>query len=396
MLESLAAIEDALILVVDDEAVNRRLLQSMLLRRGFRRVACASDGEAALSLINEQLPDCILLDVVMPGINGLDLCRRLRADPRFARTPIIIQTALSSPNDRRAAFAAGASDIVAKPLDPDELEARVRIHTSNALLSAGLLAYHSRMEAELGEAHALIETVLPQQELLDQIAARGLILSYAYRPCSVVGGDYWNAWVMEDGRIGLIVGDVSGHGVSAALRMFAAHTLVMPPPLFSANPQALAAHLDARLYGYGHRQAQFMAGVYGVVDPAKGVFEYIGAGLRQGFLWRSSESLVPVSMSGLPFGLIPNPPRSTRKIALPIGDVLILYSDALVECCEIKNAPHTEEELRLWMQSILPSAPPSAELGKWITDKFIDDFGDAFTDDLLIVVAEVIHASNAE
>ncbi|WP_448189550.1 response regulator [Azospirillum sp. sgz301742] len=388
MSDALTILEDSLVLVVDDEPLNRMIIEALLQKGGFRNVACAVDGAEALAFVQARTPACILLDVMMPEVDGLEVCRRLRADPRYARVPIIIQTAMTSREDRRAAFAAGASDVVAKPYDPAELEARVRVHLSNAILSAGLLAYRSHMEAELGEARALSETVLPQPEALADVAARGVSLSHFYRPCSTIGGDYWNTWDLGGGKVALMVGDVSGHGVSAALRMFALHTLVSPLPPFGAKPEAVAGHLDQRLHAYGHRRAQYVAGTYGVIDVAGRSFRFVPGGLRDGFILRRDGALDPVTLSGLPFGIVAQTARVASEIAFDDGDTLILYSDAMVECDEsCTAAPKSEDDLQAWMAPLLRDAPSQEELAPWLGERFLAEFGDGVNDDLLIVAA---------
>ena len=387
MADTLAPLADALVLVVDDEAFNRVLIESLLRKGGFRAVVSVADGASALAFVEQQTPTCILLDVVMPGIDGLEVCRRLRADPRFAHIPVIVQTAMASPKQRRAAFAAGASDVVAKPYDPAELEARVRVHLSNALLSADLLAYRKHMEFELREARVLSETVLPQPALLADIATHGLTLSHFYHPCTTIGGDYWNTWILTDGTVALAFADVSGHGVSAALRMFALHTLMMPPPPFGADPSAVTAHLDRRLHAYGHNRAQYVAGVYGVIDPARRTFRFVPGGLRDAFLRRRDGTLHPVSLSGLPFGLLAETARPTSEVRFEEGETLILYSDALVEC-DGPDGPRSEEDLLAWMAPLLATDPPPPDrLGPWLAERFLAAFGEGVSDDLLIVTA---------
>lgn len=383
-------LEDALILVVDDEPLNRTIIEALLRRHGFSKVASVGDGFAALSFVEERRPACVLLDVMMPGMDGLEVCRRLRADPRFARVPVIVQTAMASREDRQRAFAAGASDVVAKPYDPAELEARVRVHLSQALMSAALLDYRTSMEGELNEARILSETVLPQPDALAATARAGVALSHHYRPCSAIGGDYWNAWTVGDGKVALMVADVSGHGVSAALRMFALHTLVAPPPPFGDDPAALAAHLDRRLHDYGGHRGQYVAGFCGVLDAARRTFRFAPAGLRDGFIVHRGGGMSRFSLSGLPFGVAAGIPRPVGEVALADGDTLLFYSDALVECDVIDGRePQSEEDLAAWLASLLAEAPLPADLAPWLAERFLAEFGRAVNDDLLVVAARV-------
>src|ERR1700730_10729405 len=113
------------VLIVEDEEVNRKLLRARLTSRGFL-VEEAADGEDALRKAELRSPDVILLDVMMPRVNGLEACRRLKQDPRTQLIPVVLLTALSAPDDRVAGIDAGADDFLSKPFHQAELLARVR------------------------------------------------------------------------------------------------------------------------------------------------------------------------------------------------------------------------------------------------------------------------------
>src|SRR6185369_3388556 len=113
------------ILIVDDEAPNREVLGRLMSRLGYQ-VSTAENGEAALRQVAEQPPDVVLLDVNMPGIDGVEVCRRLKADAATRLIPVVLITALSQTQHRIRRTEAGADDFLAKPPDFAELEARVR------------------------------------------------------------------------------------------------------------------------------------------------------------------------------------------------------------------------------------------------------------------------------
>jgi phosphoserine phosphatase RsbU/P len=153
---------DCLILVVDDTEFNRTLITAMLRQAGFLRIQHAVDGIDALKKIGDELPDLVILDIVMPGLDGFEVCRHLRADPRFSDLPVLVQTALSNTEDRNKAFQLGTTDLITKPIDRNELLARVRIHLENRVLIQDLQLYRARLESELGMAREMYNHLLPQ------------------------------------------------------------------------------------------------------------------------------------------------------------------------------------------------------------------------------------------
>jgi DNA-binding response OmpR family regulator len=113
------------ILIVDDDAFIRRPLEFILREEGFAPVT-AVNGEDGLAKLEGELPDLIVLDVMMPGMDGFTVCRRVRTDPRFASIPVILLTAKGQESDRERGFAAGATEFMSKPYSPSELLRRVR------------------------------------------------------------------------------------------------------------------------------------------------------------------------------------------------------------------------------------------------------------------------------
>jgi class 3 adenylate cyclase/CheY-like chemotaxis protein len=115
----------ARVLVVDDTAANVKLLEDLLAFHGYE-VEVACDGEEALEAIRRNPPDLVLLDVVMPGLTGYDVCRAIRSDPALAMLPVVMVTALEAREERVRGLEAGADDFLSKPVNPPELIARVR------------------------------------------------------------------------------------------------------------------------------------------------------------------------------------------------------------------------------------------------------------------------------
>lgn len=136
------------ILLVDDLAANRDTLRELLHKTNYEFIE-APDGPLALALASADPPDLVLLDVLMPGMDGFEVCRRLRADPRMAEVPVIMVTALDDRTSRIAGIEAGADDFVSKPIDPVELCARVRTITR--------LNRYGRLVEEQRQFHWVVE-----------------------------------------------------------------------------------------------------------------------------------------------------------------------------------------------------------------------------------------------
>ena len=151
------------ILVVDDTAANVHILQLRLAAQGYD-VLTATDGEAALAAARESLPDLILLDVMMPKVDGLEVCRQLRADPTFPFTPIIMVTAKADPKDVVAGLEAGGDEYLTKPVDQIALVARVKsmlrikeLHDSVETLSAQRAEWNRTLEQRVQAQVAQLE-----------------------------------------------------------------------------------------------------------------------------------------------------------------------------------------------------------------------------------------------
>ena len=143
-----------LVLVVDDEEANRTLLRDPLETHGYEIVE-AENGEQALEKIEQRLPDVILLDVMMPRMDGFEVCRRLKKDARTAHIPILIVTALSERMERMVGIAAGASDFLTKPVDLQEVTLRV----NHAVHAKRLF---DQLQAEQARAEKLLLNILPR------------------------------------------------------------------------------------------------------------------------------------------------------------------------------------------------------------------------------------------
>jgi len=151
------------ILVVDDTAANVKLLDDLLAFQGYE-IETASSGDEALAAIHRRMPDLVLLDVLMPGMSGYDVCRAIRAEPAIAMLPVVMVTTLDDRDERVRGIESGADDFLSRPVNPPELLARVRsllrirrLHETVQRQKEQLLAWNRTLEARVAEEVSHVE-----------------------------------------------------------------------------------------------------------------------------------------------------------------------------------------------------------------------------------------------
>ena len=200
------------VLVVDDELPNRLYLRKLLEARGCE-VYDADDGATALDIAFRKVPDLILVDVIMPEMDGFSLCGKLRDEPRTSNIPVIMVTAKSRIEDIETGFELGAMDYIRKPFNPRELVLRVGNALALKKSKDELTIWNRRVSRDLELAGTI------QRSLFSEIPhfSRRFEVRIAYRPCMHVGGDAFDIISLPDGKLAIYVADVSGHGVAPAM-----------------------------------------------------------------------------------------------------------------------------------------------------------------------------------
>ena len=158
------------ILVVDDTHTNLKILFDLLTQQGYR-VAIAKNGQAALEKLESFLPQLILLDVMMPGIDGFETCKRLKANPNTQEIPVIFMTALSDSGNKLKGLNAGAVDYITKPIDHEEVLARIEIHLQlrNLKTLEGMVAQRTTELTETLENLKRAQVQLVQKEKMSSL-----------------------------------------------------------------------------------------------------------------------------------------------------------------------------------------------------------------------------------
>jgi len=314
------------ILVVDDTPTNLSVLVGILQGSGYR-ILVARNGRAALEIARRTQPDLVLLDVAMPGMNGFDVCRELRLDPAASETIVIFLSALGDVSDKVSGLELGAADYITKPYQSEEVLARVRGHLLRKQLERDLRVSRDSLADELRSAGEMQRLLLPRT-----LPANGGVSFAAHYQTSLhAGGDYYDVFSLNAGRVGVFVADVSGHGARAAIIMAMMRTLLHSSEMLLEEPGQVLSKLNLH-FAYLQETPLFATAVYSVIDPVAGAMRTACAGHPTPLLLRngnpvsivSCEATVPLFMFDLP-----NVPVSDYP--LHRGDRLVFYTDGLTE-----------------------------------------------------------------
>ena len=281
--------ESTKILVVDDEPLNVKILQIHLHARGYT-VLTAGDGDEALEIVSNEIPDIILLDINMPKVDGFEVVESVRADKKTAFIPIIMITALRDTQENRIkALEAGADDFIEKPFNSFEVLARIKSLLRIKFYHDTLEEHNARLEAELQMARSVQEIIIPQNGTREIAGCH--IASYC-SPTLAVGGDFFDIWEIDNSCVGVLISDVMGHGASAALvTVFIKTILTEHREHVENNPADLLHILNVRFNDIiSSRLYMFATAFCGVFDLTKQQLVCANAGHPAPFLQHGSQA----------------------------------------------------------------------------------------------------------
>jgi len=392
------ATEEGLLLVADDNEMNRDMLARRLSRRGFT-VVTAADGQEALDRIAEQSFDVIVLDIMMPRVDGMEVLSRVRETTAAVDLPIIMATAKSETQDVVRALEMGANDYVTKPLDFQVVLARVQTQLSLKRARQELKSAHARMKADL-EAAARIQQALLPMDLPD---IPGATCAWRYRACDELAGDAVNIFRVDDRHLCVYVLDVCGHGVPASLlsvsvtRSLTMHadrsSLVRVPREDGAGfsvtgPAEVARRLNV-IYPMGAGGASlYFTLCYGILDVQTNRFRFVCAGHPGPVLVRRDGTASSINVPNLPIGIMRNAEYEETTIDLLPGDRLYLYSDGLTEETNPSGDGFGEDRLQA-VVARKQELTLDESLDALIGDITAWHGSDRFSDDLSIAALEI-------
>lgn len=330
------------ILIVDDTPANLRLLSQMLSEHGHT-VRAAASGPRALESVEAVVPDLILLDIRMPGMDGYEVCHRLKADDRTRDIPVIFISALDEAQDKVAAFDAGGVDYITKPFHLQEVVARVRTHLSLRYLQKQLQEVDRKLRQEMALAGEIQASFLPDSFP----AIPGWHVSAALWSARETSGDFYDIIALADDWLGLLVADVVDKGAGAALYMALSRTIIRTYALEHPRRPATALGEANRRILSDTRASQFVTVFYAALDPATGSMRYCNAGHNPPLLFSAEDPSCEqkLSRTGLPLGIFDDVSWEQGTVQLAPGDVVVLYSDGLTDAINVQDEAFGEERL---------------------------------------------------
>ena len=347
----------ARLLIVDDTPENIRILMSLL--RSLCDVVAATNGTKALELArNQPQPDLILLDVMMPGLSGYDVCAELKRDPLTRNIPVIFVTGLSEVGEEEKGLRLGAVDYISKPFHPDLVKARVLNHLelkrhrddleaeverrTQALLEAQSM--RQRSEAEMGVARRLQLSMLAPPVFTDR-RGLGCQLATALRPARAVGGDLYDYFLLDPSTLLFILGDVSDKGMAAALFMVRVTTLLRTLGPATQTPGQLLQAMNQSLCA-DNSECMFVTLICGLLHLETGQITLASGGHEHPIITEGPAQAQPWEFSGGPaLGLCPEAEFENHSLYLKSGQTLLLYTDGIPDACNPTGQSFGEEKL---------------------------------------------------
>ena len=337
--------ERRLLLLVDDDAENIQVVHSIL--KDQYKIRVATNGPKALELAKvEPLPDLILLDVMMPQMDGYEVCSHLKADRRTGDIPIMFLTGKTEVSDETRGFEVGAVDYIHKPFSPPIVTARVRTHLmlrdAHETIARQLLAINS----ELDMARQIQRSILPQQTP----NIPGLEIEARYLPMSSVAGDFYDFLLIDEQHVGVLIADVSGHGLPSALIASMLQTALAAQAPHASDPTKILSNLNRALCG--KFQSHYVTAAYLFLDMQKGTVNYGGAAHPPLLLWKAkSRSVEEIVENGLMLGPFPQSTYSSTTFPIEERDRIVLLTDGIIEAKNSSGKEFGEERLRNIVES---------------------------------------------
>ena len=317
--------EKKTVLVVDDAPANIQIVNAIL--KDDYKIRVATSGPKALDLLKvKPVPDLVLLDVMMPDMDGYEVCSIMKATPEARDIPVIFLTGKTEADDETKGFEMGAVDYIHKPFLAAVVKARVHTHLmlreAREQLSRQLISINSELEM----ARKIQLAILPHETP----KIMGLEIAARFVPMSSVAGDFYDFIIVDEKHVGILIADATGHGLPAALIASMLQMALAAQAAHASKPGEVLAGLNQALCG--KFTSHFVTAAYIFVDIERKVMRYAGAGHPPLLRWRSSTRQADeLEENGLVLGLFADATYSEMEVPTEPGDKVVLYTDGILE-----------------------------------------------------------------
>ncbi|EJS10247.1 fused response regulator/phosphatase [Bacillus mycoides] len=342
------------ILIVDDNPVNIFVIEKILKQAGYQDLVSLNSAQELFEYTHfgkdssrHNEIDLILLDIMMPEIDGLEVCRRLQNEEKFKDIPIIFVTALEDANKLAEALDIGAMDYITKPINKVELLARMRV----ALRLKSELNWHKEQEENLRNELDLATQV--QRNLLSSPLREDHIkIEASYLPSFKLAGDMYYWYKIDENRYGIILLDVMGHGVSASLVCMFISSVLRETIKCLIDPELVIKDLNkymTLLHNENDNIPYYFTAIYLVVNTENRTIEYVNAGHPSGYVLVDEENIIELDRGSCAVGFFDEIKVEKTVIPFEKNAQILLFTDGVLE--SIANDEfESEEKLRTFTE----------------------------------------------
>lgn len=351
------------IFIVDDIEENLQVLGNMLFNRDYE-VSLANNGSEALEIMNwDELPDIILLDVMMPDIDGFEVCRKLKSNPKTAHIPVIFLTAKAESESIIEGFKAGGVDYITKPFRREELLVRIETHLelkfsretllnksrelellndklreseirlkdfNNQLVAINKIneQYLQRINGEIEKAAKYVRLIIPKPIIDDNIS-----IIWKFQPSDKLGGDIFGYHYLSDSELAIYLIDVCGHGIDATLHAVSVINTIRYKTLGNVDFSKPASVLNQlnKIYQMSDKNHLYFTAWYGVINFENKSMEYCGAAQPPALLFKQNELLGELDSKFMMVGGLPDTEYQSEIINILPNSSLYIFSDGAYE-----------------------------------------------------------------
>ncbi|BAZ87014.1 PP2C family protein-serine/threonine phosphatase [Dolichospermum compactum] len=318
------------ILIIDDDRSIQIFLKRILEKQGYQ-VITASTGEEGILRTLDSPPALIICDWIMPGLTGIEVCNVIKKDPKLSTTFFILLTSLDSVADRVKGLDAGADDFISKPIEQNELQARVRAGLRLHQLSQDLQTQKLLLETELAEATEYVKSLLPLP------VNNPLSIQFKFLPSRQLGGDCLDYNWLDTDSLAIYLLDVAGHGLKATLPSISVLNLLRSRALKDLNyyqPSEVLAALN-NTFQINYQNDKYFTIWYGVYNRVSRQLTYSSAGHPPAIIISGNSptntEVKRLKTPGMPVGMFPEAKYVDAYCQIEKSSTLYIFSDGAYE-----------------------------------------------------------------